>query len=203
MKKFGILLLALVSFCCPAFSHGKHKDGFKFTVHQKDWRFSKVFEMDSKGNSQGTVVKSSLRMRTNYDVYDEFGEWQATGIARIFCLGFFKPWGAEFDVYDPNGNVIGVIDGQAVTLEAAKYSFYNSRGNCVGIAFMDLTSAGFTIVDPNKETHVIARLTRNFVKDQVDYWDVVIYDVDIIDPALIKVFAAFAVDKQEYFKIDN
>ncbi|MFS8564503.1 MAG: hypothetical protein LVR00_09505 [Rhabdochlamydiaceae bacterium] len=66
-----------------------------------------------------------------------------------------------------------------------------------------MTKAGFTILDPENETRVIARLTRNFVQEQVDSWDVVVYDVHAINPALIKVFAAFAVDKQKYFKEDN
>ena len=198
MRKLGLWLFLL-----PVLAFAKHKDTFKFDIHQKDYRFSTVFEMDSKGKPLGTVVKSTFRLRGNYDVYDEYGEWEATGISRLLCLGIFKPWGAEIDVYDTKGNVIGLIDGQVATTEAAKYSIYNSRGERVSIAFMDLTKAGFSILDPEKETHVIARLTRNFISDQVDYWDVMIYDVDVIDPAIIKVFAAFAVDKQEYFKIDK
>ena len=73
----------------------------------------------------------------------------------------------------------------------------------MGIAYLDLTDSGFAIVHPEKTTHYIARLTRNFVQDQIDSWDVVVYDVDAIDPAIIKVFAAFAVDYQEDFKRDN
>lgn len=197
MKKLFLLFLV---FLTPIFA--KSKDHFKFSVHQKDYRFSTVFEIDSKGKPLGTVVKSVFRVRTNYDVYDEYGQWQATGISRLLCLGIFRPWGAEIDVYDTKGEVIGLIDGQVATAQAAKYSFYNSRGDCVGVAYMDLSGAGFSILDPQKEKHVLARLTRNFVRDQIDYWDIVLYDVEEIDPALIKVFAAFAVDKQEFFKVD-
>lgn len=68
--------------------------------------------------------------------------------------------------------------------------------------FIKKTNAGIAIVHPEKENHIFARLTRNFVRDQVDHWDVVVYDTDQIDPAIIKVFAAFAVDYQEYFKAD-
>jgi hypothetical protein len=46
---------------------------------------------------------------------------------RIFCLGLFRAWGAEFDVYDKQGNIIGVIDGQVATTESAKYSIYNAK----------------------------------------------------------------------------
>jgi hypothetical protein len=45
--------------------HGHHEHGhdhaYKFSIHQKSYRFSTVFEMDSHGNPHGSVVKSSLR----------------------------------------------------------------------------------------------------------------------------------------------
>jgi len=219
MKKCGLLLslgFAVLTGhveCDPQHEHGHghehhhhHDHKYKFSIHQKDYRFSTVFEMDSHGTPHGSVVKSSLRwlkpLRDSYDVYDKNGEWIATGISRIFCLGLFHAWGAEFDIYDTSGNVIGVIDGQVMTSESAKYSIYNKSGNRVAIAYLDLTNAGIAIVHPEKTNHIFARLTRNFVRDQVDHWDVVVYDTDQIDPAIIKVFAAFAVDYQERFKAD-
>jgi hypothetical protein len=186
--------------------HDHHDHGYKFSIHQKDYRLSTVFEMDSHGKPHGNVEKSSLRwlkpLRNSYDVYDKDGKWTATGISRIFCWGLFYAWGAELDVYDTADNVIGLIDGQFVTSESAKYSIYNKKGDRVGIAYMDLTNAGISIVRPENTNQIIARLTRNFVRDQVDHWDVVVYDTDAIDPAIIKVLAAFAVDYQEYFKAD-
>jgi hypothetical protein len=181
-----------------------HDRSYKFSINQRDYRFSTEFEMDSHGKPHGLVCKTKVKLplRDYYDVYDKEGEWIARGISRIFCLGLFRPWGAEFDVYDINGNVLGVIDGQVVTSESAKYSIYNKSGQRVGIAYLDLTNAGISIVHPEKTTHIIARLTRNFVRDQIDNWNVVVYDTDAIDPAIIKVFAAFAVDYQEYFKVD-
>lgn len=196
------MVVALL-FLLPSLMQANEAEIHTFRIHQKDYRFSTVFEMDGVGTSHGAVVKSSIRVRSNYDVYDERGQWQATGIARVLCLGFFRPWGAEIDVYNPKGEIIGLIDGQVGTLAAAKYSIYNALGECVGIAFLDLTKAGFTILDPENKTRVIARLTRNFVQEQIDSWDVVVYDVHAIDPALVKVFAAFAVDKQNYFKKDS
>ena len=199
MKKFRLVFVAvLLSLCSSAWAHKE-----TYSVRQKSYRLSTVFELDKEGHPLGSVWKSVFRIRTNYDVYDDSGEHEATGIARIWCLGTFRPWGAEFDVYDRHGDRIGVIDGQVATTEAAKYSFYNSQGEKVGIAYLDLTCAGFSILDPEKDTKIIARLTRNFVEDQVDHWDVVVYEHKAIDPALIKVFAAFAVDKQAYFKADN
>ncbi len=54
---------------------------------------------------------------------------------------------------------IGVIDGQVVTAESAKYSIYNKNGDKVGIAYLDLTNAGIAIVHPEKTNLIIARLT--------------------------------------------
>jgi len=199
--------------CDPNHGHGHHHHGhhdhertYKFSIHQKSYRFSTVFEMDSHGKPHGTVVKSKLRwlkpLRDSYDVYDKDGEWIATGISRIVSLGLFGAWGAKFDVYDAENNVFGMINGQVVTSESAKYSIYDKNGTRVGIAYMELENAGIAIVHPEKENHIIARLTRNFVRDQVDHWDVAVYDTDAIDPAIIKVFAGFAVDYQDYFKAD-
>ena len=197
MKK-TLLLLA------TAFSLNAHE----MNVYQKDYRFSTVFEIESHGHSKGSASKSIWRwlkpLRDTYDIYDENGVWQATGIGRIFCLGFFRPWGAEFDVYDPAGNRIGVIDGQVVTTESAKFSFYNAEGKHVGIAYMDLKNAGFSIMHPEKPSHILAFLRRNFIPDQTDHWTVSVNDeTGMIDPRVLKVFTAFAVDKQSFFKEDN
>lgn len=206
MKLLSLIVLCFAVITGYAESHHHHNDTYKFSVHQKDYRFSTVFEMDAYGKLHGSVAKSVLRwlkpLRDSYDVYDESGEWQATGISRIFCLGLFRAWGAEFDIYDKSGSRIGVIDGQVVSTESAKYSIYNAAGERVAIAYLDLSSAGFAIVHPERTTHIIARLTRNFVRDQIDHWDVVVYDVNAVHPAIIKVFAAFAVDYQEKFKAD-
>ncbi len=179
----------------------------ELNVYQKDYRFSTVFEMESNGRIQGSAEKSIWRwlkpLRDTYDIYDEDGVWQATGIGRIFCLGFFRPWGAEFDVYDPKGNRIGVIDGQIATTESAKFSIYNSEGERVGIAYLDLKNTGFSIFHPEKPALVFAYLRRNFAPDQIDHWTISIHDESgMIDPRILKVFTAFAVDKQGYFRED-
>lgn len=187
---------------------GNHPDKHEFNVYQKDYRFSTTFEIESKGHAQGTVSKNIFRwlkpLRDSYEVYDENGNYQACGIGRIFCLGFFRPWGAEFDVYDPEGNLIGVIDGQVVTTEPAKFSIYNAKGDRVGIAYMDLKNAGFSIFHPEKSSMILAYLRRNFVQDVTDNWTVTVNDDSgMIDPRILKVFTAFAVDKQGFFKEDN
>ncbi len=187
--------------------HKDHEHAYRFSIHQKDYSFSSVFQMDAHGKPHGSVVKNSLRwlkpLRDSYDVYDKTGEWCATGISRIFCLGLFRAWGAEFDIYDKNGAILGVIDGQVMTTERAKYSIYNGKGDHVGIAYLDLTNASVVIVHPERTYYIIARFTRNFVQGQTDHWDAIVYDTDAIHEAIIKVFASFLVDYQAYFKADN
>ena len=175
----------------------------EFNIFEKQYRLSTVFEMDAHGKPFGTVVKSVFRIRTNYDVYDAQGVRRATGICRLLCLGSFAVWGTEIDVYDTEGNYLGFIDGQAATLESAKFSIYDKEGDRVGIAYMDLTNAGFSILHPEKETSLFVRLTRKFVQDQIDSWKIDVYDDKAIHPDVIKVFAAFAIDRQEFFKEDK
>lgn len=205
MRKYLLLLM----FCLlsrGAFLEA-HEHGYTFDIFQKDYWFSTGFEMESQKKFEGLVCKSSLRwlkaLRDTYDIYDQEGNWQATGTGRIFCLGFFRPWGAEFDITDKDGDIIGVIDGQVVTGSSAKFSIYNAQGDCVGIAYLDRNNSGFSITHPEKETLILGRLVRNFVQDQTDHWTISMYDTDKIDPRIIKVFAAFAVDKQAYFKEDR
>ncbi len=82
MRKMVIALLFLL----PSLMQANDAETHTFRIHQKDYRFSTVFEMDGMGTSHGAVVKSSIRVRSNYDVYDERGQWQATGIARVSPL---------------------------------------------------------------------------------------------------------------------
>jgi hypothetical protein len=204
MKKLLLLLALLVAHTC---ADAAVDNKLAFAVHQKDYRYSTEFEFYSDDEQFGYVAKSSLRLlkhlRDTYDVYDENGDKTATGISRIMSLGLFRTWAAEFDIYDANNNYLGMIDGQFATSASAKYSIYNADGQKVGIAYLDLSNAGFTIKNPAKETQIIATLTRNFIQDQIDYWDVVVKDKQAIHPDIIKVFAAFAIDYQEVFKADK
>lgn len=209
MKKYCIFLALCFAIWmgraeCSPDHHHHHDHAYKFSVHQISYRFSTCFEMLSHGKPHGSVVKSSLRwlkpLRDSYEVYDEAGEWCATGISSIISFGLFRPWGASFDIYGREGNIIGYINGQFFTTESAKYDIYNAKGNCVAIAYFDAPNAGFVIVHPEKTTHLIARLTWNAAKDQADHLDAAVYDTEAVHPAIIKIFAAWAKDYQSYFR---
>jgi hypothetical protein len=101
-----------------------------------------------------------------------------------------------------NGAYKGMIDGQVVSSEPAKFSFYNAHDQRVAIGYLDQNCMGFSLVDPDNSAFVLARLTRNFILDTIDNWDVAIYHSERISPQLVKIFAAFVCDTQDKFKPD-
>lgn len=173
-----------------------------YRVTRSDYTFSTVFDMSTDKESMGSIVKSIFNVATHYDSYDRFGLYKGTGSCRLFCLGLFYTWATEIDVYDEQGQYTGMIDGQVVSAEPAKFSFYNSDGQRVAIGYLDQNSMGFSLVDPDNAAFVLARLTRNFIVDTVDSWDVVIYHPERIPSPLVKIFAAFVCDTQDSFKPD-
>jgi hypothetical protein len=181
--------------------NGQHY--LNFEVHRQDYTFSTVFDCLGEHDFLGTVVKSSFRVRTHYDLYNVKGHYEWVGICRALTLGAFYDWAREIDIYDHDGNYVGMIDGQMATDSKAKYSIYNGMGTRVGIAYLDHAGAAFTIVNPNKENHYIAYLQRHFVINAVDHWKVTVYDQNEIDLRIIKVFAAFALDSQNSFREDR
>ncbi len=104
------------------------EEGFTFDVRQRDYLLSTVFEFNGKEQFLGSIVKEPFHLRTQYDLYSETGVFQGMGICRILTLGAIYAWGTEIDVYDERGGKVGVIDGQAVTGAAAKFSIYDGKG---------------------------------------------------------------------------
>ncbi len=200
LKKYVIYFLLLLSFGA-VYVHAD--ETLSYNVKKKVYMSSVVFELNAKKSMIGTVVKSPFRLRTNYDLYDARGVWQASAVCRILTLGLFYDWGTELDFYDPAGAYIGMIDGQVVTEASAKFSFYDAEGSHVGIAYLDVNNTGFTIVNPENQYHTIAQYTRNFVENTLDTRDVIIYDQRQIPAELLHVFGAFAVDRQGSFKADT
>ncbi|PCI93831.1 hypothetical protein COB11_04685 [Candidatus Aerophobetes bacterium] len=205
MKPKLFILLSVLFALCFSTSYAetvKNSTRYHFKVSKKEYRFSTFFEIDSEDAPRGNVKKSFFRMRTNYDLSDING-WQATGIVRVMSLGLLFTWAKEIDMYDTTGQYIGMIDGQAMTTAAARYSIYDGSNNLVGIAFLDQNCSGFTITHPKSEAYTIARLKRNFVQDTVDGWDIIVYEKDLIDARIIRIFAAFVCDYQNTFKTDT
>lgn len=183
--------------------HATHDEEIlHYRVTRNDYTFSTVFEMASDKHSLGSVVKNVFHITTHYDAYDRYGLYEGQGICRLFCLGLFYTWGTEIDIYSSNGEKMGLIDGQMMSSEPAKFSFYDALGQRVAIAYLDQNCMGFSIVDPNNSTFILARLNRNYILDTIDNWDVAIYCPERIPLKWIKIFAAFVCDTQNEFKPD-
>lgn len=200
---FPILFYALLLFVDPVSAVTPDNiSSYHFRIREKQWLFSTDFVMDTDGLCLGKVVKSSFQIPTHYTLYDSRGEQQATAVYRILNLSLFYSWASEIDIYDGDGLPIGYIDGQVGTFQAARFSIY-CRGKLVAIAYLDKQRASFSIVDAETESRLIANFTRHFVKDVTDHWSVDVYDRTTVLPEVIKIFAAFAIDTQEYFKEDT
>lgn len=202
LKKITLFLIASLSLCLPLKGE-ENGAASRFYIKRNDYTFSTVFEMISKDGLLGTAAKSVFRITTHYDLYDVGGNYEGQGACRFFCLGLFYTWGTEIDIYDAEGFTIGVIDGQAATSESGKFSIYDAEGNRLGIAYLDQNCSSFSIVHPDNSSRHLARLSRNFLENNVDCWDVIIYEPNAIPLKVIKVFAAFACDTQGKFKKDK
>jgi hypothetical protein len=200
-KWFGMLVLLLLIFN----NHVEAKeqnDVMKYRITRSDYYFSTVFDMANDWEPLGSVLKGIFHVTTHYHAYDRRGIYEGQGICRLFCMGLFYTWATEIDVYDAEGYKAGLIDGQVMSSEPAKFSFYDENGQRVAIAYLDQNCMGFSLVDPGNSSFVLARLTRNFIPDTIDNWDVAIYYPEKISPRLVKIFAAFVCDTQNKFKPD-
>ena len=184
-----------------------HEDHpYHFTIHPDNYKTATLFQIHSEDTYIGTNKKSSFRLRTNYDLSNKDG-WQATGIVRILSLGSVFPWAKEIDVYDTQGTKIGMIDGQMVTTEEAKYSIYqyDEQGDYIriGIAYLNEERDAFSILESDGGPHPIAQLRRVFVVGAADYWEVDVYYPEKIDDRIIRILSAFALDHQSSFLSDD
>lgn len=184
-----------------AFASVVQAQPFSYTISESQYFWSTYFEMQGKERHYGRIVKNHYHLRTIYDLYDPMNAFEAQGICQLLSLGAVYPWAKDIDVYDNRGEKIGFIDGQFLTTAAAKYGFYDAFGALVANAYLDAQSSGFIIMAPDERT--IARFKRNYIQDDLDFWNIDIYDSSAIDLRLLKIFSGFAIDFQEFFKEDR
>lgn len=209
MRVFCLVSLLLASFGSISADDTQPKK-MKFKINEKEYRFSNYFEFSSEDTPVGVIVKKRfayLHLTSHYEAYNDMGVWEATGVSRLFSLGSLFSWATEIDVKDTSNKVIGMIDGQIATLASARFSIYECddahNWHLKGIAFMDNEKRSFSIVDPNNDKHMLVSLKRILLLNERDHWECQVFDTDAIDLRIVKVFAAFAVDHQEYFRVDN
>lgn len=199
---FIILYCLLISACVATLKATEESEAINFHVTRSDYTFSTVFDMTSEKQNFGSIVKSIFHISTHYDAYDRYGLYEGQGICRMVTLGLIYSWATEIDIYNKQGIRIGMIDGQVMSAEPAKFSFYDAADNRLCIAYLDLNGMSFVLVDPENTSFVLARLTRNFILDTVDNWDIALYHPEKVSMKFVKIFAAFACDTQNSFKRD-
>lgn len=209
VKRAIICFLLLFTAANATIKAAVHEDHpYEFEVRRDPYQFATFFQITSKDSYIGSVKKSAFRLRRNYDLSNKDG-WQATGIVRIITLGVIYSWASEIDIYDTEGTKIGMIDGQIVTTENAKFSLYayDESGNYthVGTAYLDRDFDSFTILPPDGTPHPIAKLERFIMPtgNGIDYWRTQVYQPEVIDDRLVRILATFVMDHQDDFKDVN
>jgi hypothetical protein len=172
-------------------------------MHEREFALSTYYVIESDRGVANNVIKQSLRLRTSYEYYDEYGVNLATGYLRVFSLGAFYTWAGVIDVYDHNGECIGLIEGATLTLLPSKFYIYDGNGDLAALAYMDGNCMSFTITDPVNELKILGTLNRVFVPEVADHWVIKINDTDSLDQRLLYTFCAFAIDNQGDFRKDS
>lgn len=197
-----LMILYVISTHLDAAVHEDHP--YEFEIRRDPYMFATFFQISSKDTYVGSVKKSAFRLRKNYDLSDKNG-WQATGTVRLLTLGSIYSWASEIDVYDTRGIKIGMIDGQLMTTENAKFSLYeyDDEGSAthIGTAYLDRDCDSFTILFPDGSPTPIAKLERfrSAAGNDVDFWRTQVYYPEYIDDRLVRIFAAFVTDHQNDF----
>lgn len=189
-------LLFIVSLCCVG---AYASDALSYTVIKNEYTFSAYFEMVGSEHYEGRVISNCFNVRTTYNLYDAKGNFEAQGICRAVSLGSAYDWGKEIDVYDVDGNSIGLIEGSVLTTAKAKFNFYDASKKLIGSAYQDNNGSGFTILSPDYNEVTLALLKPCSTNKACDDWDVILYDEDSFDSQLFKIFSAFLVDYQDSF----
>ena len=112
MKRYVLLFLMAFGFLSaetqdPTWRIVKNKPFFSLTAE---------FECRKNEDLDGKLIRTGrFAPRYYYDLYDSKHQFLARGITRAFSLGQIFPWGMEIDVYDMNGDYLGLIDGKTFT----------------------------------------------------------------------------------------
>jgi hypothetical protein len=176
----------------------------KLTISQSDYSTQRNFDLNSEQGHLGHFVKKKIcNFRGWTYFYNTQGHCQFMLNKRVLYFKGRSPAAAALDVQDASHQFIGSMEGAFFRRVPAKFYFKDDKGNYLGIAYMDKECSSYTLYDYKQNEKIIAIFRRNFVQDVTDNWEVEIIDPEAIDARLLAAFAAFAVDTQSIFKVDN
>ncbi len=191
---FVLSLFLFASLCASEDPDGSNSA--KYSVVKKSYWFSTEFEFDAP---EGKIVRTgNLTPWYYYDYVDGKGNHLSRGITRFFSLGTLFAWAMNIDVYDDNGNTIGLIEGHFWTKARAKFAIYE-KSKVVAHAFLNTDDNKFVMTSAWDEKLVIAKLKRADYGD-VNFWEVKLTDNTLVDERVLKTFIAFISDYQNSFQ---
>lgn len=170
-----------------------HADLVSCTITENSSHGANYFVMHHEETYEGRVTNNRFLLQRLYDLYDPAGSYEARGICKILTFGFFYAWAKNIDVYDAEGEKIGFIDGQLLTTTSAHFNFYDSDDTLIATTDLDCSAPEFIVVTPGALT--IARLRHN-----MDSWELYDFNPDLLDPRIIKIFSAYAINFQYEFQ---
>ncbi len=200
------LLVALVALTASVSAATHAPEPYEFVISQNDYRLSTLFSIDSGDTYSGQVKKSRIRPWASYDLSNADG-WQAsaqykwTNTSWIFGQSMMEMW-----VYDTDGYAFALIDGQMVTTTPARYTVTTYEGGeeqTVAVINLNDARDAFTFYFPEDETRRIAEMRRVIIADARDHWTVRVLHPERIDDRIIRLFAAWAIDNQSTFLMDD
>ena len=137
------------------------------------------------------VLIPSIAVRRSYYFEDPNGGY-IEGIARFFSFGSIFECLREIDIYDGEGDSIGLIQGFWDTENSAKYVLYDHNNQPFAKAYCDRKK--FLLVDYNDPNIKIAHFQKHLklrYGSVVYSWIVNVFHDEMIDPRILSIFTAY------------
>lgn len=177
--------------------HKEHPNHYYLTLSEH--HFYTEFNIQDEKKSWGTVTKSFFHIGAHYDSYDRFGLYEGRGTCQFFSLGTLYTWATEIDLYDDNGDYVGLIHGEVSSAKSGKFRFFNEKGDEFAVGHLDENKTTFSLWDANDSSILLATLILNRGEESIKNWEIMIYRPDQISHHMVKIFAAFVCDHQDKF----
>jgi hypothetical protein len=167
-------------------------------VSQEEYHYVTVFKFRNivTRENLGYVLKEKNKSGSIYQIFDEYNQF--LGTAEDGNTGT-RASVATLKLYDSDGHLIGMINGEYWTTQPAKFTFKTHYFN--GYAYLATNKREFEIVD--MQSNVMMYLYRNIIPNEVDTWEVHTLRNNQVPDFMIKAFAAFVSDTHGQFIKDN
>lgn len=172
-------------------------------INEHHYPFYTYFDMDTPEGHLGNVIKENFDIWTHYGYYGHARDKDliAKAYIRLFSMGQLFSWASIMDLYTPEEEHIGKIEGCWFTFYPAKFKFYNELKELVAIAYMDNDKMGVSVVSVGNKLP-IARYYRTTLEDDVvneynvENWTLKIFDLEKLPASFLILFGAFLADRE-------